>query len=741
MNKQLTALFALASGCAAALCAQTPASPAATPTTEETIRSSTREVVVDVVVRDKHGKPVATVTPDKLAVFEDGVRQKIASFRLVKGNEVRAEDEKEAAEALGKPVQNPVTFNPLRIVNVVCLVFNDLSPETRATAFHAAEKFVDNEVRPNTFIGVFTLDRTGIHQLISFNNRRDDLLHAIKLAAVNQWPYAAAPAQALLNGLSVFNTPGTAVFGSVPNFQPPLGYRGEVAFAEVSDLWTIDHLHGLVNELSPLPFQKTVLLISNGLSHPADRMDNWNSLIRDAREGGVTFFGFDPWGLGACQDDPNPDCLEQGAHSAIQPSVQALKYAASLSGQQANLDSNAPTELSGPPASAAAAQALGTPTGAPVSEKMSEFDYVRFAVKSGNRQDTLRELAEDTGGFDIANTDNIALLNKVMEDVDTHYEITYRPGSEKDDGHFRKIEVKLDRADLRIETRPGYFAVPDTGAGPLTATEIAGFQALDEKTQPHAFLFGVQAYRYPVANGDSQIEIAFDIPIAGLTATPQPSDHTQAIHGSLLAVVKDAQGQIVQRLSKDVSSVVSDVEFAKLRSQSMTYAKPVTLRPGHYTIETAVVDWEGRRQSTSVTNLDTTAQTGPGISDMALVRSLEDLRREPNANDPMEFDGKLILPAASNQLASGIEGSVYFIVYPGDTNAAKLAMHIEVFRNGQLVAKRDSPLEAADSSGRVRVLIGAVPEPGTYEVKVSAPLDGRVVERSLKYTVAGPSAS
>ncbi len=57
-----------------------------------------------------------------------------------------------------------------------------------------------------------------------------------------------------------------------------------------------------------------------------------------------------------------------------------------------------------------------------------------------------------------------------------------RPAS---DGHFRKIEVKLERVDLRVETRTGYFAVPETGEGPLVPGDFGALQALDAKTRPH----------------------------------------------------------------------------------------------------------------------------------------------------------------------------------------------------------------------------------------------------------------
>ena len=101
-------------------------------------------------------------------------------------------------------------------------------------------------------------------------------------------------------------------------------------------------------------------------------------------------------------------------------------------------------------------------------ELAHQDDYLKFAVSSANPQEALRELAERTGGFIIANTNNTdKLLAHVMEEVDTHYEIAYPPASEREDGHFRKIEVKLARPGLQVETRGGYFAVPDTGEGPV----------------------------------------------------------------------------------------------------------------------------------------------------------------------------------------------------------------------------------------------------------------------------------
>lgn len=151
---------------------------------QDVIRTTVREVLLDMVVRNAHGHLVTDLKPGEVMVYEDGVRQNVRAFRLVAGSEVRIEDQKQAAEAqaAGPP------FNPLRTVNVVCLILNDLNAETRAFAFDAARKFVNQELHPNTCIGVFSLDASGLRPIFPFSNSRERLLKAVELAAVNQLP-------------------------------------------------------------------------------------------------------------------------------------------------------------------------------------------------------------------------------------------------------------------------------------------------------------------------------------------------------------------------------------------------------------------------------------------------------------------------------------------------------------------------------------------------------------------------
>ena len=636
----------------------------------------------------------------------------------------------------------PPGFNSLRTVNVVCLVLSDLSADTRSFAFDAARKFVDKELRPDTFIGVFSLDASGLRPVFPFSNNREHLMKAIRLAAVNQLPSMTQSSGALLNGLSVAVlgnlNPGTVNDGyddlSDVN---PLGTRGAMGFAVNAGLREIDSLSRLVKQLTPLPFQKTVVLMGTGLTRPPDQMEYWRSLIASSRKGGVTFYGLDVYGLDNCQDNPNPlkqsgtagdvDCISGTTADA---SRALLAKGAALSQGQAGMGLNVePTQgtISGP----------GPPPGGVAMESMRQSDYLRFGILSADRQAALRDLTESTGGFLIANTNNTdKLLARVMEEVDTHFEISYRPTATINDGHFRKIAVKLDKPNWRIETRSGYFALPDTGDGPITAADMSGLRALDTNPRPHSFDFRSKAFRFRSGQDGTQYSIAFEVPIASLKANPEPGGQKQRLHVSLLALVKDAQGEIVHIVSKDVPSDVANQFLPSLRTNFVNYEHAVYLKPGHYTVETAAVDQEGNRASTNVLQVDNVERQGLSMSDLVLVRRVNQLNHPQDMTDPFEFPGKRAQPYLSTALGLGATPIIYFVVYPDAQSADTPTLEAQMFKNGRALSTQTSALPQRDSSGAAPMAIEPAAAPGNYEVTIKVTQGSKSVQQSLKYTIA-----
>ncbi len=146
-----------------AAAAQTTPSPAPSPAPGTTIRTSTSEVLLDLVVRDKHGKPVKNLKPGDIEIYEDGARQEIKSFRY--SGTTTAVTEKKAAPAASQAPIQAMPPRSLRAVNVLAIVFHNVDPVSRPRAMEALQEFLKTHLEPDTYMGLFVLDDSGLTPL------------------------------------------------------------------------------------------------------------------------------------------------------------------------------------------------------------------------------------------------------------------------------------------------------------------------------------------------------------------------------------------------------------------------------------------------------------------------------------------------------------------------------------------------------------------------------------------------
>lgn len=71
----------------------------------------------------------------------------------------------------------------------------------------------------------------------------------------------------------------------------------------------------------------------------------------------------------------------------------------------------------------------------------------------------LRGISEDTGGFPVINTNDQARpIAQIYDETRHYYLIGYQPTNPRTDGTFRKVEVRVNRPDVTVRTRKGYYA-------------------------------------------------------------------------------------------------------------------------------------------------------------------------------------------------------------------------------------------------------------------------------------------
>jgi VWFA-related protein len=73
-------------------------------------------------------------------------------------------------------------------------------------------------------------------------------------------------------------------------------------------------------------------------------------------------------------------------------------------------------------------------------------------------QETLVTIANDTGGKAFLDSNDFSkAYTKVQADSESYYVLGYRSSNPSQDGRFRRIQVKLNRGDVKLEYRMGYY--------------------------------------------------------------------------------------------------------------------------------------------------------------------------------------------------------------------------------------------------------------------------------------------
>jgi VWFA-related protein len=129
------------------MAAAPPAVPQQQTPASTTIKTNVDEVLLDLVVRDKKGKPITDLTPEELTITDNGSKQTILSFRQVRGTE--------AVSATGATE----TLDPMRQIRLVTLAFEPTdSPTQRKLAREAAIDLVKGDQGTNVFYSVVVID-------------------------------------------------------------------------------------------------------------------------------------------------------------------------------------------------------------------------------------------------------------------------------------------------------------------------------------------------------------------------------------------------------------------------------------------------------------------------------------------------------------------------------------------------------------------------------------------------------
>lgn len=92
--------------------------------------------------------------------------------------------------------------------------------------------------------------------------------------------------------------------------------------------------------------------------------------------------------------------------------------------------------------------------------------YGGYGLMVGGGESDLRKMSEQTGGrvFTVDRHHTLKdVFQEIQDELRNQYSIAYTPSNANRNGDFRKINIKVDKDEDRVQARAGYYATPNDG--------------------------------------------------------------------------------------------------------------------------------------------------------------------------------------------------------------------------------------------------------------------------------------
>jgi VWFA-related protein len=676
------------------LSAQEPAPPQ-TPT----VRSNVDEVLLDLIVRDKKGKPVTNLKPEDLNVLDNGTKQTLTGFRLVSGPE--------AFTASG----DKTVLDPLRQVRLVTLAFEAMTEaDQRKLARTAALDLVKGAQGTNVFYSVVVIN-TQLRLLQPFTADKVALVKAIEHATGGLGgPGLASESDAILAELKrnlsgssgtsgavqdndIHAAAGQAAAQTVSNGSQALDarlasimldmLRIDSAVASQGTRLTLSALRALVEGQRSMPGRKSVVYFTAGMYLTPELDGPFRSLLSTANRDNVTFYSVDTRGV-----------------------------------MVGSLNAGARSQLNG--AARASASTMTQTSGPVTKDQVLSSDNAEVSGRA-NVQEALRNLADSTGGFLIGDSNDLRVpLRNVNEEIASYYELSFNPGIQNYDGSFRKLAVTANRKDLVIHARDGYIALPPGARGTgLEPFEVELLKILSGGSASEDVKFRAGGVLLQPTPQGTAVLVLVEVPLRELQPRVDAARNSSNVHFSLVALVKDANGEVVEKLSRDRSLQVTPDQ---LKAGNFLDKMTVTLPAGKYTLESVLMDRQGNKTGVQRSPFVVSPQAqGVGISSLVPMRAYTANVKGLDPNDPFQYQGGSITPTLDYAIKREPNAALrlFFTVYPDAAIAAKPSVEIEFLQAGKSLTKIPMELPPANAQGRIpypmTIPAASIP-PGLYEI-------------------------
>jgi VWFA-related protein len=258
-----------------------------------------------------------------------------------------------------------------------------------------------------------------------------------------------------------------------------------------------------------------------------------------------------------------------------------------------------------------------------------------------NTQEVMATLSSDTGGKSFFDSNDFSpAFERVQHDTSAYYVIGFRSTDTRKDGRYRRLTIKVNRPDLKLEYRPGYYAPADYAhsnredrereledelASDLPATDMAVYlEALYFRTDDtHYFVpvsIVVPGSQIPFIKGGDKDKATLDI----------------------IGEVKDPAGHVIGQARQTVKLSIDQAQ--QVRQKNVQYSTGFNLPIGKYHLKFVVRENETGRMGSFEADITVPDQRRAPLKMSSVVLASQRIPAARKSDNPLDYDGEQLVP-------------------------------------------------------------------------------------------------
>lgn len=258
-----------------------------------------------------------------------------------------------------------------------------------------------------------------------------------------------------------------------------------------------------------------------------------------------------------------------------------------------------------------------------------------------NSQEVMANLSSDTGGKAFFDSNDFApAFQRMQQDMSEYYVIGFRSTDTRRDGSWRRLSIKVNRSDLKLEYRPGYYAPADYKHSNKEDRErqlddelASDLPATDMSVYLQALYFRLDDFHYAVP-------ISILVPGSQIPFV-KGGDRDKATL-DVIGEVKDSASRVIGNARDTVKLAIDQAQ--QVRQRTIQYSTSFTLPAGKFHLKFVVRENETGRMGSFETDINVPDLRKAPVKLSSVVLANQRIPAGKKAESPLIQGGEELVP-------------------------------------------------------------------------------------------------